>query len=97
MLIKKELCKQAGIDTPIEVVHFQVAKRIGEVFLNIPTRNIPRIPQDMTLPSIGIFVFHSKCSVFPKYELISVHTVRKTFATLSLGRGMSAEEVMPII
>jgi integrase len=34
--------------------------------------------------------------VYPKYELISVHTGRKTFVTLSLERGMSAEEVMTI-
>jgi integrase len=34
--------------------------------------------------------------VYPKYELISVHTGRKTFATLSLEKGMSAEEVMTI-
>lgn len=33
---------------------------------------------------------------YPKYELISCHTGRKTFATLSLERGMSAEEVMKI-
>jgi len=33
---------------------------------------------------------------YPKYELIGVHTGRKTFATLSLERGMSAEEVMTI-
>lgn len=33
---------------------------------------------------------------YPKHELISVHTGRKTFATLSLERGMSAEEVMTI-
>lgn len=33
---------------------------------------------------------------YPKYELITVHTGRKTFATLSLERGMSAEEVMTI-
>jgi integrase len=33
---------------------------------------------------------------YPKYELISVHTGRKTFATLSLEKGMSAEEVMTI-
>lgn len=33
---------------------------------------------------------------YPKYELISVHTGRKTFATLSLEKGMSAEEVMKI-
>ncbi len=60
----KELCKEAGIDTPIELVRFQGAKRIAEVFA--------------------------------KYELVSVHTGRKTFATLSLERGMSAEEVMTI-
>lgn len=34
--------------------------------------------------------------VYPKYELIGCHTGRKTFATLSLERGMSAEEVMLI-
>jgi len=34
--------------------------------------------------------------VYPKYELIGVHTGRKTFVTLSLEKGMSAEEVMSI-
>lgn len=33
---------------------------------------------------------------YPKYELITVHTGRKTFVTLSLEKGMSAEEVMAI-
>jgi integrase len=33
---------------------------------------------------------------YPKYELIGVHTGRKTFVTLSLERGMSAEEVMTV-
>ena len=33
---------------------------------------------------------------YPKHELISVHTGRKTFCTLSLEKGMSAEEVMKI-
>jgi integrase len=33
-------------------------------------------------------------NTYPKYDLISVHTGRKTFATLSLEKGMSAEEVM---
>lgn len=33
---------------------------------------------------------------YPKYELIGVHTGRKTFVTLSLERGMSAEQVMAI-
>lgn len=31
---------------------------------------------------------------YPKYELIGSHTGRKTFATLSLEKGMSAEQVM---
>ena len=34
--------------------------------------------------------------VYPKYELIGVHTGRKTFATLCLEKGMSTEEVMAI-
>ena len=34
--------------------------------------------------------------VYPKFELISVHTARKTVCTLSLEKGMSAEEVMKI-
>ena len=35
-------------------------------------------------------------ATYPKYKLIGVHTGRKTFATLSLEKGMSAEEVMTI-
>jgi integrase len=33
---------------------------------------------------------------YPKYELISAHVGRKTFVTLSLTKGMTAEEVMKI-
>lgn len=35
-------------------------------------------------------------NVYPKYELISAHTGRKTFATLSLEKGIPAETVMSI-
>lgn len=35
-------------------------------------------------------------NVYPKYELIHFHTGRKTFCTLSLEKGMSAEEVMEL-
>ncbi|WP_276363854.1 site-specific integrase [Daejeonella sp. H1SJ63] len=35
-------------------------------------------------------------NVYPKYELVHFHTGRKTFCTLSLEKGMSAEEVMEI-
>jgi integrase len=34
--------------------------------------------------------------VYPKYKLISVHTGRKSFVSLSLEHGMTAEEVMTI-
>jgi len=34
--------------------------------------------------------------VYSKFELVGVHTARKTFATLSLEKGMSAEETMTI-
>ena len=34
--------------------------------------------------------------IYPKYKLIGVHTGRKTFCTLSLEKGMSAEQVMSI-
>lgn len=37
-----------------------------------------------------------EAKTYRKYELISVHTGRKTFATLSLEKGMSAEEVMTL-
>lgn len=35
-------------------------------------------------------------TVYPKYELCHFHTARKTFCTLSLEKGMSAEQVMSI-
>ena len=35
-------------------------------------------------------------TTYPKYELLGVHNGRKTFASLSLEKGMSAEEVMSI-
>jgi len=48
---------------------------------------------------IEISRFHGSkkiVSIMPKYELIHIHTGRKTFCTLSLEKGMSAEEVMEI-
>jgi integrase len=35
-------------------------------------------------------------TIYPKHKLIHIHTGRKTFVTLSLERGMSAEQVMAI-
>lgn len=60
----KELCKEVGIDEPIEIVRFRGSKR--------------------------------ETTTYPKYELIHLHTGRKTFCTLSLEKGMSAEQVMSL-
>ena len=37
-----------------------------------------------------------EATIYPKHQLIHIHTGRKTFVTLSLERGMSAEQVMAI-
>ena len=58
----KELCKKAGINTPIKIVRFKGTERIE--------------------------------TVYEKHDLIHIHTGRKTFCTLSLENGMSAEQVM---
>jgi site-specific recombinase XerD len=60
----KDVCKEAEINEPIELVRFIGPKR--------------------------------ETTVYPKYKLIHIHTGRKTFVTLSLEKGMSAEQVMAI-
>jgi integrase len=60
----KELCKEAKLNDPIEIVRFKGDKRVA--------------------------------TVYPKYDLISIHVGRKTFVTLSLAKEMTAEEVMKI-
>lgn len=60
----KELGQLAGIDAPVEVIHYR-----GGV-------------ADVT--------------TCPKYEKLTVHTARRTFVTLNLGKGMSAEFVMKL-
>jgi len=60
----KELGQLAGIDSPVEVVHYR-----GGV---------------------------ADISTAPKYEHVTVHTARRTFVTLNLGKGMSAEFVMKL-
>lgn len=60
----KELCKLAGIDTPVQTTKYLGTKRVDE------TR--------------------------PKYELVSSHTARRTFITISLKKGILPEKVMKI-
>jgi len=60
----KDVCQDAEINEPIEIVRFKGPKR--------------------------------EAITYPKYQLIHIHTGRKTFVTLSLEKGMSAEQVMAI-
>jgi len=58
----KDLCKNAKINEPIEIVRYKGAERVA--------------------------------TVYPKYQLITIHVGRKTYVTESLRRGMTAEDVM---
>lgn len=60
----KDVCKEIGITSPVEITRFYGAER--------------------------------RTDVMPKFELITAHTGRKTFCTLSLARGMQTEQVMKI-
>jgi integrase len=60
----KEICREAGINTPVQLVHYINDKRIEEIK--------------------------------PKYDLISSHTARRTFITLSLKRGVIPEMLQHI-
>jgi integrase len=51
---------------------------------------------DAPVEKVRFFGNVRKAEVKPKWEFISMHSGRKTFATLSLKRGMSAEVVMAI-
>jgi integrase len=58
------ICKFAGIDSPIEIVRHYGNQRIAKFY--------------------------------PKYELVRMHCGRKTFATISIAKGMRAEIVMKL-
>jgi integrase len=49
---------------------------------------------DEPIEIVRFYGARREVKVYAKHELIGVHTARKTFVTLSLERGMTAEEVM---
>lgn len=51
---------------------------------------------DAPVEKVRFYGNHRKAEVKPKWEYVSMHSGRKTFATLSLKRGMSAEVVMSL-
>ena len=86
---KKILSKYDGMYKPLPVISSQN--------MNIYLKELCRlvgIKEDVEI--VRYRGANREAIVHPKHELISVHTGRKTFVTLSLERGMSAEEVMTI-
>ncbi len=86
---KKILSKYDGMYKPLPVISSQN--------LNIYIKELCKlvgIKEDIEI--VRYRGANREAIVYPKHELISVHTGRKTFVTLSLERGMSAEEVMTI-
>ena len=51
---------------------------------------------DQLIEIVRFFGKKREVKTYPKHDLIHFHTARKTFVTLSLEKGMSAEEVMTI-
>lgn len=98
---------KTGLTIPLNIVSASVLDRYSDLHKPLPTISNQRINEYIKElcqlagidKPIEIVRFHGKKRVtntFPKYELISFHNARKTFVTLSLERGMSAEEVMTI-
>jgi integrase len=86
---KKILSKHDGMYKPLPVISSQN--------MNIYLKELCKLVGiDEDIEIVRYRGANREAIVYPKFELISVHTGRKTFVTLSLERGMSAEEVMTI-
>jgi integrase len=98
---------KTALTIPLNIVSANILDKYSELHKPLPAISNQRINEyikelcklaEIDRP-IEIVRFHGKKRVtntYPKYELISFHNARKTFVTLSLERGMSAEEVMTI-
>lgn len=98
---------KTSLTVPLNIVSANILEKYKELNKPLPAISNQKINEyikelcqlaEINRP-IEIVRFHGKKRVtntYPKYELISFHNARKTFVTLSLERGMSAEEVMTI-
>jgi integrase len=104
LTIKKTKTK---LTVPLNVISAAILDKYRDLHRPLPMMTnqvINRSLKDLCelagiIQPIEIVRFHGAKRVavtFPKYELVSYHTGRKTFCTLSLEKGMSAEEVMKI-
>lgn len=104
LVVKKT---KTALSIPLNVVSASILDKYNDLNKPLPAISNQKINEyikelcrlaEINRP-IEIVRFHGKKRVtntYPKYELISFHNARKTFVTLSLERGMSAEEVMTI-
>jgi integrase len=98
---------KTALTVPLNIISANILDKYNELHKPLPAISNQRINEYIKelcqivgiVKPIEIVRFHGKkriTNTFPKYELISFHNARKTFVTLSLERGMSAEEVMTI-
>ncbi len=94
---RKILYKYADNPKPLEVISNQ---RMNDYLKGHEKRKIKSICEKAGITELIKTVRFRGAKIeekiLPKYKLIGVHTGRKTFVTLSLEKGMTAEEVMPI-
>jgi len=104
LVVKKT---KTGLTVPLNTISASILDKYSELHKPLPAISNQKVNEYIKEvceiaginKQIEIVRFHGSKKVVktsPKYELISFHTARKTFVTLSLERGMSAEEVMTI-
>lgn len=98
---------KTALTIPLNTISSNILDKYSELHKPLPTISNQKINEYIKElcqlagidKAIEIVRFHGKKRIsitYPKYELISFHNARKTFVTLSLEKGMSAEEVMTI-
>jgi integrase len=86
---KAILAKYEGMHSPLPVISNQN--------LNYAVKDLCKKAEiDEPVEIVRFRGVKREAITYPKYQLIGVHTGRKTFCTLSLEKGMSAEQVMAI-
>lgn len=86
---KAILQKYEGMATPLPMISNQKFNKYLKELCKLAEINDP-------IEIIRYKGATKQSTIYPKYEVISAHTGRKTFATLSLEKGIPAETVMKI-
>lgn len=83
------LKKYEGVQRPLPIISNQKTNEYLKELCELAEINTP-------IEIIREYGINRKAVVYKKYELISIHTGRKTFTTLSLEKGIAAQDVMAI-